>query len=106
MRASNSHWHFSASANVGKYKEKSFVESINVPLLKASITRYFLKANRGVLSLETFDLLNKNSVIERISDLNYIRQKQSNIIGRHFMVTFKYRLNKFDDGGKIDVKIN
>jgi len=71
------------------------------------VVRYFLKANRGVITLSSFDLLNKNSGIERISELNYLQQTQSNIIGRYFMLSFKYRINKFDAGnGGIDLKVN
>ena len=102
----NDHWHFSASADVAQYNAKSFNESVSIPLLRAEITHYFLKSNRGVISLEAFDILDKNTGISRISEMNYLQQKQSNIIGRYFMLSFKYRLNKFDDGGGLDVKVN
>lgn len=102
----NDHWNFSASADVTQYNAKSFDESISIPILKASVSYYFLKAKRGVIILDAFDLLNKNTGIQRISEMNYLQQKQSGIIGRYIMLSFKYRLNKFDGKGGIEVKVN
>ncbi|MBA3704378.1 MAG: outer membrane beta-barrel protein [Bacteroidetes bacterium] len=102
----NTHWHFSASADVSQYNNQNFGQSINIPLLKAGISRYFLKANRGIITLEAFDILNKNTGIEQISELNYLQQKQSSIIGRYVMITFKYRLNKFDNKSNVNIKVN
>ena len=39
--------------------------------------------------------------------MNYLMERTSNVLGRYFMLTFKYRLNKFDKytgGMKIDVR--
>ena len=102
----NVHWFVFVSADVTHYNARSFNESITIPLLKASISRYLLKGNRGVITIEASDLLDKNTGVQRISEMNYLRQKQSNIIGRYFMFSFKYRLNKFDDSKNVDVKIN
>jgi hypothetical protein len=102
----NDHWHFSATADITQYNARSFNESVSVPLLRAEVSRYFLKSNRGVLTIEAFDILNKNTGISRISEMNYLQQRQSNIIGRYVMLSFKYRLNKFDSNGGVDVKVN
>jgi hypothetical protein len=54
-----------------------------------------------------FDLLNRNTGVQRISELNYLQQQQSNIIGRYIMLSFKYRLNKFNTNeGDMNVEIN
>ena len=98
-------WSFSASADITHYHSPGN-GSVNVPLLKASVTRYILKANRGVITLEGFDLLNRNTGVERISELNYLQQKQSGIIKRYFMLSFKYRLSKFDNSNSVDVQVN
>ena len=99
-------WHFSASADLTRYESKSFREKVDIPLIRAAASLYFLKAKRGVLILDAFDLLNKNTGISRSSEMNYLREKQSNVIGRYVMLTFKYRLNRFDDEPGIDVKVN
>jgi len=77
------------------YNSQSFHDAITVPLLGAEINYHFLANNRGMLSLEAYDLLNKNTGVTRVSEYNYIRETNSNMIGRYFMLTFKYKLNKF-----------
>ncbi|MFH1001215.1 MAG: outer membrane beta-barrel protein [Bacteroidota bacterium] len=100
-------WFFSVSADITRYDEQSFEDAVNIPILRAEITRYFLKANRAALTLEAFDILDKNKGLERISELNYLLERTSNVIGRYVMLTFKYRLNKFDaktPGIKFDIR--
>lgn len=105
--APNSSISLTASADITQYHTGSFAQSIYVPLLKASVTYYFLKASRASLTLEAFDILNKNTGLQRITELNYLRQKHSNIIGRYVLLSFKYRLNKFDGGGgDVNLKVN
>ncbi|MEP7262951.1 MAG: outer membrane beta-barrel protein [Bacteroidota bacterium] len=99
-------WHVSCSADISTYLSQSFNSEVVVPLIKSEVSRYFLKANRLSLSLQAYDLLNKNTGIERVSEQNYLREKQSLIIGRYVLFAIKYRLNKFDSSGgvKVDVK--
>jgi hypothetical protein len=100
-------WHFLAAADITKYNGQNNFGTISIPMLRGEMSYYFLKSNRGVLTLEVFDILNKNTGIQRISELNYLEQRQSNTIGRYMMITFKYRLNKFDDkGGGVDIRVN
>lgn len=87
-------WNFGFKADVTNYTAQSFDKPILVPLLSCDITFYFLKNNRGVLTLNAMDLLNKNTGIQRISELNYLQERQTNMLGRYAMLTFKYRLNK------------
>ncbi len=101
----NDNWFFSVIADVTRYDARSFDKAISIPLLRAEISRYFLKHKQGVITLEAVDLLDKNKGIERISDMNYLLEKQSNIIGRYFMLSFKYRLNKFENKSGIDIKV-
>ncbi len=99
-------WYFGITADLSRYDERSFGNSITVPLLKAEITRYFLKNRRGVLTFQVFDILDENKGIERISEMNYLMEKQSNTIGRYAMIIFKYRLNKFDNKSGIEIEMN
>lgn len=103
----NDKWNFSFSTDITRYSEQSFGNAVNIPILRAEINHYFLKGKRGVLTLAGHDLLDKNTGIERISQMNYLMESRTNVLGRYFMLTFKYRLNKFDNqsaGMKIDVK--
>lgn len=100
-------WNFAFKADVTNYTAQSFDKPVSVPLLSGEVSYYFLKANRGVLTLQGVDLLNKNTGIQRISELNYLQERQTNMLGRYVMLTFKYRLNKLggEHGNGINVKI-
>ncbi|MBL0048091.1 MAG: TonB-dependent receptor [Bacteroidetes bacterium] len=98
--------HLSASADITQYHSQTLSQNITVPILKAEVSYFILKAKRGVISLEAFDLLNKNTGISRISEMNYVQQKNANCIGRYFLLSFKYRLTKFENKDEVDVKVN
>lgn len=102
----NDKWYFLVSADITRYDEKSFDDAVNIPILRAEISRYFLTGNRGVITLNAFDILDKNTGLERISEMNYLLERRSNVLGRYVMLTFKYRLNKFDQnpGMKIEMR--
>jgi hypothetical protein len=87
-------WFFSVVADINSYYAESFGEPVNIPLLKGEAAYYFLKNNRASIILNAFDLLQSNTGLQRISELNYLMEKRSNIIGQYFMFSFKYRLNK------------
>jgi outer membrane beta-barrel protein/carboxypeptidase-like protein len=102
----NDNWYFAITADLSRYDEESFGNSITIPLLRAEFTRYFLKNKRGVITLEIFDMLDKNKGVERITEMNYLMERQSNTIGRYAMLTFKYRLNKFDNKSGLEIDMN
>ena len=81
-------------ADITNYNSQSFNESVSIPLIGAEMNFYFLSGNRAVLSLEAVDILNKNTGLMRISDINYLMQRTSNMLGRYVMLSLKYRLNK------------
>jgi hypothetical protein len=101
------HLNFQLTAEITQYNSQSFSKSITIPLIGAEASYYFMKNNRGSFTLSGTDLLNRNTGIERSSELNYLRERRSNMLGRFFMFSFKYKLNKFGKAtGGIDVKIN
>jgi hypothetical protein len=103
----NKKWNFQVTTDVTNYNSRSFSQAVVIPLTGAEITHYFLKNNRGSLTFQGIDLLNRNTGIERTSDLNFIREQRSNMLGRLLMITFRYRLNKFGESpGGIDIKVN
>ncbi len=89
----------SVSADVDRYQSAAFANPLTVPLVQASASYYFLKAKRGALTLDAFDLLDRNRSIVRSSQLNYLYEQRSNTIGRYFLLSFKYRLT-MGGGGK------
>jgi hypothetical protein len=101
-------WNFAFKADVTNYTSQSFDAPVLIPLLSGEVSYYFLKNNRGVLTLQGVDLLNKNTGIQRVSELNYLQERITNMLGRYVMLTFKYRLNKLGGGrtNSFDVKIS
>lgn len=103
----NDKWYIGFNADINNYSSQSFNESVSIPLLKMEITRYVFKNNRGSIGLSIFDILNKNTGVQRIADQNAIQETRSNIIGRYGMISFKYKLNKFGEkssGLKVDIR--
>ena len=100
------HWHFSIKADYAHYYGKAFVNNVNVPLLQVEASYTFLNHQRGTLILTAFDLLNRNTGIERTSEYNYLLESKSNIIQRYVMLSFRYKLNKFSSKDKEVIKIN
>lgn len=90
----NEHWYFALTADITRYDARSFQNAVVVPLLTSEVSYYFLKGNRGVLTVEGFDLLDRNRAVQRISQQNYLADIRSNIIGRYVMLSFKYRITK------------
>ena len=95
------------SGDVTSYNANSFNKEIIVPLVGAEVNYYLTKNKRIMLTLEGADLLDKNKGISRTSNLNYLREVRSNTIGRYFLLSLKFRLNKFgdnDNGMNIKIK--
>lgn len=97
---------FMTSADITRYSAGSFSQARIVPLLNAEASYYFLKNQRGVLTLAAVDILNRNTGIMRMSELNVLTERRSSILGRYLMLSFKYRLNKMGDKeGGIDIQV-
>jgi len=95
----NDNWHFQITADVTNYGASSFEQAVSIPLIGAEASYYFLKNKRAIITLHGFDLLNKNTGLSRVSELNYLREQQSNIIGRYVLLSFKFMLNKMGGSG-------
>ncbi len=60
----------------------------------ASISKQFLRFNRGELKLKGYDLLNQNLGINRTSNQNYIEDTRQRNLRRFFLLSFTYSFNK------------
>ena len=78
-----------------------------VPLWNASISKQFLKFNRGELKLRVNDILNRNIGINRSSNQNYIEDSRVNTLRRFALLTFTYSLSKtgLDNSRGDDIKM-
>lgn len=103
----NDKWSLVASAEINSYYSESFRNQNLVPLIQAELTRYFLTSKRFSLSIQAYDILNQNTGIERVSELNYIKETTSDVIGRYILLAVKFRLNKADNksgGIQLDIR--
>ncbi|HKO79363.1 MAG TPA: outer membrane beta-barrel protein, partial [Chitinophagaceae bacterium] len=78
-----------------------------VPLWNASISRQFLRFDRGEIKLRVNDILNRNIGISRSSNQNYIEDSRVNTIRRFALLTFTYSLSKtgLNSGKGGDIRI-
>ncbi len=88
--------------NLSKTVNSGFDNSIvKNPTILGAYTEYrFMKDNRMRIRLEAFDLLNQNTGISRDVFDNIIIDRQTNRLGRYFMLSLNMTLRKFGGNGQ------
>jgi outer membrane receptor protein involved in Fe transport len=88
--------HYSLNTEMDYFVYNSVTTNFHqtIPLWKASISRYFLKNNAGEIKFTLNNILNYGVSITQTATTNYLQQVTNNNLGRYFMVTFTYALNK------------
>jgi hypothetical protein len=85
---------FNANFEYLQYENQQTDYSQAIPLLDLSISRFLLKNKTGELKLSVNNLFNKALGVSQTSNLNYLQRETTNSLGRYFMVSFTYSLNK------------
>lgn len=67
----------------------------NLAILNASLERQLFKKKNGVIKLAAYDLFKQNSNISRTVTANAITDSRGNRLTRYFLLSFTYRLQKF-----------
>lgn len=88
-------WNIGTDFKEISYLGQAFANNQSFPLLTASISRSFLKFDRGQLTLYAYDILGQNRGINRNSEFNYIEDERVNVVGRYVMLSFTYALSVF-----------
>lgn len=70
-----------------------------VPIWNASVSKFFLKNNKGELKFSVVDMLNRNVGINRIAQVNFVQDERIRSLGRYFLLSFTYSLKSFMGGG-------
>lgn len=83
-----------AEFNYYVYNSKTTGFSQSIPLLNASISRFIFKAQAGEVKLGVVNALDKSMSVSQNSSINYLEQTRYNNLGRYYMVSFTYALNK------------
>lgn len=91
-------WSFNSSLEYTFYQGDNFTNNPSIPILKAYISKRFLKGNAGLIKLAVYDIFNQNVGINRISQFNYIEDQRINSLGRYYMLSLSYKITRF--GGK------
>ncbi len=65
-----------------------------IPLLNLAVSRFLLKNNVGELKLGVNNVLNQSFGVTQTATNNFLQQERLNNLGRFFMVSFTYALNK------------
>lgn len=65
-----------------------------IPYWTASLSKSFLKNNRGECKLSVFDILNQNIGISRIANQQFVEDATFNVLKRYFTCSLLYILNK------------
>ncbi|MFM9986248.1 MAG: outer membrane beta-barrel protein [Flavobacteriales bacterium] len=76
------------------YNSETSNYSQTIPLLDLSVSRFMLKNKAGELKFGVNNLLDKNLSVSQTATANYLQQQVSNNLGRYFMLSFTYSLNK------------
>jgi hypothetical protein len=93
-------WSFSSRFTYALYTGNAFDENQDVPILGASISKYFFDDKRVELKFSVYDLFDENRGVSRTSNLNYIEDVHTNSLGRYFMLSCTYTLKGF---GQMDM---
>jgi hypothetical protein len=76
------------------YESKSTNFRQTIPLLNLSISRFILKNNSGELKLGVNNLMDRALGVNQTSSINYTERTTTNSLGRYYMVSFTYAINK------------
>lgn len=87
-------WSVGGNFNYNIYGSSLNTDQIDVPLAEAFLSRDFMD-KRLRITLAAFDLFNRNEGIEQIAELNYLEETRIQSLGRYFMLSARYSLNKF-----------
>ncbi|HTH54629.1 MAG TPA: TonB-dependent receptor [Cyclobacteriaceae bacterium] len=99
---------YNAEVNVNFLKKYSYNTELNyfvytstttnfhqeIPLWRMSVSRYILKNNTGELRFTVNNILNYGVSVTQTATSNYLQQVTNNNLGRYFMISFTYALNK------------
>jgi hypothetical protein len=87
-------WQLNGSVDYMMYNSKTTGFSQSIPLVNVSVSRFFFKAQSGELRLGVVNALDKSLSVSQNSSVNYLEQTTYNNLGRYYMVSFVYALNK------------
>ncbi|MCC6817145.1 MAG: outer membrane beta-barrel protein [Saprospiraceae bacterium] len=95
---------FNSSVNVNTTRNPINDFNITIPIINISVSKLFLKDNKGEIRLSGYDILNKTQGIQNSISSNRINQTQTLSLARYLMLSFTYNMrgikSSLDRGGR------
>ena len=97
--------HYQLTANYDYFVYESVTTGFRqtIPVMNIWLSRFVLKGNSGELKAGVSNLFDRSLSVTQSATANYLQQERLNNLGRYFMVSFTYALNKqlnpFGGGG-------
>jgi outer membrane receptor protein involved in Fe transport len=87
-------YQLNSSYNYYAYNSETTNFNQTIPILNLGLSRFLLKNSVGELKVGVNNLLDQSLSVNQTATANYLQQTTSNNLGRYFMVSFTYSLNK------------
>jgi hypothetical protein len=87
-------YQFSGIFEFLQYQNRGTGFEQSIPLLNLSFSRFMLKNKAGELKLAVNNLLDRALGVSQTASINYLERQTTNSLGRYFMLSFTYALNK------------
>ena len=91
-------WNIGTNFSINVYDNLGFEDAIAVPVWSAYINRTFFKGDKLKIEFIVKNILNEDFQVSRYSWNGIIGETQTNMLGRFFMLSLAYKINKM--GGK------
>lgn len=85
---------FTATYDFYHYRSQTTGFDQTIPLVNLSVSRFLLKNKVGELKFGVSNLLDKSMSVSQTATSNYLQQETMNNLGRYYMLSFTYVINK------------
>ena len=76
------------------YQDRSVGFEQDIPLLNLSVSRFVMKNKSGELKAAVMNVFDQAVGVDQRASSNYLERVTTNSLGRYFMISFTYALNK------------
>lgn len=87
-------WNIKTDFNYAIFDDLGYGESFAIPIWSASVSRTFFKGDQLKIELSAENILNEAFRINRYSWDGNINETETNLLGRYFMLSIAYKINK------------
>jgi Outer membrane protein beta-barrel family/Carboxypeptidase regulatory-like domain len=85
---------FNTTFDFYRYHSQTTGFDQTIPIMNLSVSRFVFKNKVGELKAGVINLFDKSLSVNQTASANYLQQEVTNNLGRYFMISFTYALNK------------